>query len=96
MTDFERELVESVKEMVAIEKGELEAARITVLEDDTPKVAAVRHTLGLSQAEFGTLLGVSKHTVIGWEQGRRVPSGAARTLLKIAAKHPEVVLEVRR
>ena len=79
MTDFERELVESVKEMVAIEKGELEAARITVLEDDTPKVAAVRHTLGLSQAEFGTLLGVSKHTVIGWSRGgacrvgRRVP-----------------------
>ena len=89
------DLATSVKQMKQVEKGELEPARVTVLEDDTPKVSDVRRTLGLSQAEFGTLLGVSKHTVIGWEQGRRVPSGAARTLLKIAAKHPDVVLGVR-
>jgi putative transcriptional regulator len=28
-----------------------------------------------------------------WEQGRREPSGAAKTLLRIAAKRPEVILE---
>ncbi|MBI3917201.1 MAG: hypothetical protein HY322_09360 [Betaproteobacteria bacterium] len=39
-------------------------------------------------------LGVSKRTMEQWEQGRREPSGAARTLLKIAERHPEVLLEV--
>jgi len=29
-----------------------------------------------------------------WEQGRRKPSGAAKTLLKIAERHPEVLVEV--
>ena len=36
---------------------------------------------------------VSKHTLTNWEQGRRNPTGAARTLLKVAAKHPAIVLE---
>lgn len=94
MSRFERELVDSVKEMVAVHKGEKEAERVTILE--TPDVANIRHSLGLSQAEFGTLLGVSKDAVTNWEQGRRTPRGAAKTLLKIAAKHPEVVLEAVR
>lgn len=62
----------------------------------TPKspVARVRLKSGLSQAEFAAVLGVSKRTLEQWEQGRREPSGAARTLLKIAERHPEVLLEV--
>ena len=79
MTDFERELIDSVKEMVAVEKGELKPARVTVLEDGIPKVASVRNTLGLSQAEFGALLGVSKHTVIvGSRVGVTRPARHAR------------------
>ena len=54
MNAIERELIDSVKEMVAVHKGELEPARVTVLE--TPNVAEVRRTLGLSQAEFSALL----------------------------------------
>jgi putative transcriptional regulator len=49
---------------------------------------------GLSQAQFAAVLGVSKRTLEQWEQGRREPSGATQTLLKIADKHPEVLLEV--
>ncbi|MBA4147844.1 MAG: hypothetical protein H0X66_06980 [Verrucomicrobia bacterium] len=33
-------------------------------------------------------------TLQNWEQGRRKPTGPAKVLLKIAAKHPEVLLEV--
>lgn len=58
------------------------------------RVAKLRRDSGLSQAEFAALLGVSKRTLEQWEQGRREPSGAARTLLKIAERHPEVLLEV--
>jgi putative transcriptional regulator len=58
------------------------------------RVARVRLKSGLSQTQFATALGVSKRTLEQWEQGRREPSGAARVLLKIAERHPEVLLEV--
>jgi putative transcriptional regulator len=54
-------------------------------------VARVRLNSGLSQSEFAEVLGVSKRTLEQWEQGRREPSGAAKTLLKIAERHPEVL-----
>jgi len=57
-------------------------------------VASVRLKSGLSQAEFAAALGVSKRTLEQWEQGRREPSGAAQTLLRIAERHPEVLREV--
>jgi putative transcriptional regulator len=37
------------------------------------------------------LLGVSVRTLQDWEQGRREPSGAAKTLLRIAASTPEAI-----
>lgn len=57
-------------------------------------VARIRLRSGLSQAEFAAALGVSKRTIEQWEQGRRKPSGAAKTLLKIVDRHPEVLLEL--
>jgi len=53
-----------------------------------------RTQLEMSQQQFAAMLGISVRTLHDWEQGRREPSGAARTLLKIAARHPEVVREV--
>lgn len=59
-----------------------------------PSVSAIRESTGLTQAEFAKLLGVSVRTLQEWEQGRRAPSGAARTLLLIAAKNPRVLRDV--
>ena len=56
-------------------------------------VAATRHKLGLSQSRFARLLGISLRTLHHWEQGTRRPSGPARVLLRVAAQHPEAVLE---
>ena len=59
-----------------------------------PPVRDIRQKVGLSQSRFATLLGVSVRTLQDWEQGRRAPSGAARTLLLIAEKNPAALLEV--
>ena len=61
---------------------------------NVPDIATTRKKTGLSQARFAQLLGVSVRTLQDWEQGRRAPSGAARTLLLIAAKNPQALLEV--
>ncbi|MCA1789192.1 MAG: helix-turn-helix domain-containing protein, partial [Thioalkalivibrio sp.] len=79
---------EAVREMKA---GQ--AARVT--EVATSEVAEARHRTGLSQAQFAEVLGISKRTLQEWEQGRRSPSGAARTLIHIARRHPEVLREAR-
>lgn len=59
-----------------------------------PSVASIRGKTGLSQERFAALLGVSIRTLQDWEQGRRAPSGAARTLLLIAERNPKALLEV--
>lgn len=80
--------VEILEGLRQLKRGE--AGRVVTV----PSVAAVRERTGLSQAKFASLLGVSVRTLQEWEQGRRAPSGAARTLLMIAAKNPHALLEV--
>ena len=79
------EILEGIREMKRGEHG-----RVT----NIPSVTSVRERTGLSQAKFAQLLGVSARTLQEWEQGRRAPSGAARTLLLIARKNPRALLEV--
>ena len=57
-------------------------------------VSEIRETTGLSQEQFARLLGVSVRTLQEWEQGRRTPSGAARTLLLLASRNPRILLHV--
>ena len=59
----------------------------------SPVIEARKNT-GLSQAQFAALMGVSVRTLQGWEQGRKQPRGAARTLLAIAYTNPMAVLAV--
>ena len=61
---------------------------------NVPAVATIRAKTSLTQGRFAKLLGTSPRTLQDWEQGRRAPSGAARTLLMIAAKNPQALLEV--
>ena len=59
-----------------------------------PSVSSVREKTGLSPLKFAALLGVSVRTLQEWEQGRRAPSGAARTLLMVAARNPRALVDV--
>ena len=85
--DVWREVLEGVKEIKA---GGGKRRKV----EPTSDVVRVRLKSGLTQAQFASVLGVSKRTLEQWEQGRREPSGAARTLLKIAERHPEILREV--
>ncbi len=58
-----------------------------------PSVSSIREKTGLSQSRFAQPLGVSVRTLQEWEQGRRAPSGAARTPLLIAFKNPRGLLK---
>jgi DNA-binding transcriptional regulator YiaG len=57
-------------------------------------ILAARAKTGFSQAQFAALLGISVRTLHDWEHGRRQPSGAAKTLLKIAFQRPDVLREI--
>jgi putative transcriptional regulator len=85
--DVWQEVLDGVREIRA------GGGRRTVVTADSP-VAQIRLRSGLSQEQFAAALGVSKRTLEQWEQGRRRPSGAARTLLKIVDRHPEVLIEL--
>ncbi len=72
------------------------AAARTRLKDGHPKasdLADFRAMLGMSQPDFATALGISVGTLRNWEQGRRVPDGPAIALLRLAARHPRLLLE---
>ncbi|WP_153076878.1 MULTISPECIES: helix-turn-helix domain-containing protein [Paraburkholderia] len=87
LEQFKTDLLQSVRDMKA---GR--AAHTTVVE---PTVAALaRAKAGLSQSAFAALLGVSARTLQDWEQGRRNPTGAAQTLLRVAVKHPEALRDL--
>lgn len=81
--DLGADLLRSIREMKAGQGRVVFSAAIEA-----------RKKTGLSQSQFATLLGVSVRTLQGWEQGRKQPSGAARTLLAIAQTNPAAVLAV--
>jgi putative transcriptional regulator len=83
--DIGAEILEGLRELKRGEHGRV---------INVPDVAQIREKTGLSQARFAELLGVSVRTLQDWEQGRRAPSGAARTLLLVADRNPRALLDV--
>lgn len=57
-------------------------------------VSAIRQRTGLSQSAFAASIGVPDGRLVNWEQGRRQPSGAAKVLLALLAKKPNLVMEL--
>lgn len=86
------ELLESVKQGVAIMKGKMKPLRS--IEFPESEVRKIREQYGLSQDKFASLMGISVATLRNWEQGRRKPEGPARVLLRVASKHPEAILDI--
>ncbi len=78
------DLLEAIRQMKAGEVGR-------VYTPEQILAIAARRSSNLTQVEFAELLDVSVDAIRDWEQGRRSPRGAARTLLRIAMQHPEVL-----
>jgi putative transcriptional regulator len=86
-----QELLTSVREGGRILRGREKPSRSFEIEE--PDVVAIREGYGLSQDQFASLLGISVRTLQNWEQGRRHPRGPARVLLRVAANHPDAILD---
>ena len=86
-----KELAQSIKQGGRILRGESKPSR--TFKYGEPDVRAIRFQLGLSQHRFSSLLGISLATLRNWEQGRRTPEGSAIALLRIAARHPQIIRE---
>ena len=87
MSKFTTDLLQSVREM----KADVRARETKV---NISEVIEARHKTGLSQQQFANILHISKRTLQDWEQGRREPSGAAQSLIRIALSRPDVIAEV--
>ena len=81
------ELLNAVEQMKNGKKGR------TYSQEQLLAISA-RKSVDLTQREFAALLNVSIDTIQDWEQGRRSPRGAAKTLLRIAQSHPDILEEV--
>lgn len=88
LEQFQADLLQSVKEMKADKRARTHRVQV-------PTAVEARNKVGVSQTAFADLLGVSKRTLQEWEQGRKQPSGAAKTLLQIALQHPETLRNLR-
>jgi putative transcriptional regulator len=82
-----QEIVDSLRE---IKTGGGRRYRFTAPEE----IRRIRDGVGVSQANFARMLGISLRTLQDWEQGRRRPNQAAQSLLAVAAKRPDVMREV--
>jgi putative transcriptional regulator len=82
-------LVKSIRQAGKIKSGKLSPSRRF---EFTPlDIKMIRAKLRKSQSEFALMIGVSISTLQNWEQGRRVPDGPAKALLKIASENPQAV-----
>jgi putative transcriptional regulator len=88
--DVGLEILEGIREIKAFKEGQVELKSRELSEPSSPK--EIRRKLELSQAAFAALMGVSLRTVQDWEQGRREPSGPAKSLLRIAEQRPDVFM----
>ncbi len=93
MSRLADDIAQGLREALAHAQGQ-DVAGIRVHQVELEKVDArsIRKRLHLTQEQMARFLGTSASGYRKWEQGRRQPSGAVRTLLRVMEKEPEAVL----
>lgn len=85
--DLNEELLVGIKQMLANKP-----AKVSVITETD--VALARRKVNLTQVEFAKMLNISRRTLEAWEQGKRNPSGAAKTLIKLCIQNPDAIKEL--
>jgi putative transcriptional regulator len=68
--------------------------RADAVDPDAAYARSVRARTGLTQSDFAARIDVPIETVRNWEQGKRVPRGPGRALLKVIDSAPNTVFSV--
>lgn len=91
MSKLGKKLIRAAKEARTIARGEAKSSRYRIHLPADVDVQSIRKQLGMSQAEFSARFGIPPGTLRDWEQGRRIPEGPARVLLKVIEIDPKAV-----
>ena len=97
---FGENIIEGLNDAVAHKKGSKVRARLykpakvkPLPQYDPKKIKKIRNQVGVSQAVFAKILGVSVKTIEAWEAGTRVPLGIALRFLSVIERNPDFVYE---
>jgi len=85
---------ENGRDLLAEIKANISEGKATHRVVEVSDAIHARRLSGISQSEFANKIGVSIRTYQEWEQGRRQPTGAARVLLRLISKKPELVSDL--
>jgi putative transcriptional regulator len=85
MTKAGTRMIASARNALAFARGENAPGFIVHVPDEID-TRRIRARLGLTQAQFCKQFGFELATLRDWEQGRRVPTGTARTLIRVIDK----------
>ncbi|MDO5150356.1 MAG: helix-turn-helix domain-containing protein [Oscillospiraceae bacterium] len=89
-------IMTGLNEAVEYEKGNITAKKSTLTVEPLPEMSAediksIRKEIGLTQAMFAAVIGVSTKTVEAWESGTNRPIGPARRMLSIIKFNPDIL-----
>ena len=89
MSEVAESIIKGMEEALAFAKGEKNGAVVHIPEEIN--VRRIRKKLKMSQSVFADYFGVNLRTIQDWEQGRRVPTGAAKNFLFVIDQEPDAV-----
>ena len=89
MSEVSESIIKGMAEALAFAKGEKNGAVVHIPEEIN--VRRIRKKLKMSQTVFADYFGVNVRTIQDWEQGRRMPTGAAKNFLFVIDQEPDAV-----
>lgn len=83
-------IIKGMEEAVAFAEGKKSEGAVVHIPEEI-NVHRIRKKLKMSQKTFSAYFGIPVKTVQDWEQGRRVPTGAAKNFLYVIDQEPDAV-----
>lgn len=89
-------IMSGLQEAIDYEQEKIPARKTTITIEPLPDISPVeikelRNKIGLTQAMFAAVLGVSVKTVEAWETGTNSPIGPARRMISLIQFDPKIL-----